>query len=388
MTDHSHDKADRTPAATRLPRPLEVRPSKVRPSPARARRSKRRGAGRLLVIGGAGFVGSLLVREALSRGYSVTVMDALVYGDDSIADLYGVDGFDVVRGDIRDVEAVVRAMRDADAVIHLGGLVGDPACALDEATTLDINLHATSTLAMVARGLGIQRLVFASSCSIYGASDGLLGEQSPLAPVSTYAQSKMDSERLLLQMADEAFAPVVLRFGTFHGMSPRPRFDLVANLLVAKALTSGEITVFGGSQWRPFLHVADGVEAILRCVTADLDAIRGEVFNVGSDEENYTLEELGRLVAAEVPGAELILGEAASVEANYRVSFTKIREQLGFVATRSLADGIREVRKAVEEGEVGDYADARYSNIKALTVGGAAQVLLARQSFSTPQTVA
>jgi nucleoside-diphosphate-sugar epimerase len=334
------------------------------------------------VIGGAGFVGTVLCRELLARGLAVTVMDALVYGDAGLDELYANDDFDVVRGDIRDIEAVVRAMRDVDAVVHLGGLVGDPACALDEETTLDINMHATATLALVARGLGIKRLVFASSCSIYGASDGILDELSALAPVSVYARSKMESERMLVEMADDDFTPVILRFGTFYGMSPRARFDLVANLLVAKALDDGEITVFGGGQWRPFLHVSDGAEAVIRCLTADADLVRGQVFNVGGDEENHTLAELGAMVADAVPGSRLVLGEAATVEANYRVSFAKIRDVLDFVPSVSLADGIREIRDAVSSGAVGDYSESRYSNIKALTDGGAADVL----SRGTSQT--
>lgn len=353
----------------------------------RQRRPRLQRTKRVLVIGGAGFVGTVLVRALLERGYAVTVMDALVYGDDGLGELYGADDFSVLQGDIRDVESLARAMRDADAVVHLGGLVGDPACALDEEATLDINLRATLTLALIARGLGIKRLVFASSCSIYGASDGLLDEESPLDPVSTYARSKMESERILLEMADPEFAPVVLRFGTFYGMSPRPRFDLVANLLVAKAVSGDDITVFGGSQWRPFLHVSDGAEAIVHCLTADADVVRGQVFNVGADDENYTLAELGEQVAREVPGSRLVIEDAASVEANYRVSFEKIRKNLGFHPRYTLADGIRQVKEAVAAGEVGDYSDAKYSNIKALTVGGGAEVLARPRSSTSSRPI-
>jgi nucleoside-diphosphate-sugar epimerase len=330
---------------------------------------------RILVVGGAGFVGSVLVRDLLERGYAVSVLDAFMYGDAGLEELYGRDRLRVVQGDIRDVESVVRAMRDADAVVHLGGLVGDPACALDEQVTLDINLHATRTLAWVARGLGIRRFVFASSCSIYGASDGILDESSPLAPVSVYAKSKSDSEELLLDLADDSFAPCVLRFGTLYGLSERPRFDLVVNLLTAKAVTEGQITVFGGDQWRPFLHVADAALAVVRCLESDVSLIRRQVFNVGSDEDNHTLTEMARMVAAQVPGSEVVLNEAVDVEANYRVSFAKIHDQLGYRTQTTLDEGIAEIRDAVINGTIADYLDARYSNHKTLVVAGTAALL-------------
>ena len=326
---------------------------------------------RVLVVGGAGYVGSVLVRELLEDGFDVTVLDAFMYGDQALESLYGSHRFRVVHGDIREVESVVRAMRDADAVVHLGGLVGDPACALDEQVTLDINLHATWTLAWVARGLGVERFVFASSCSIYGASAGILDEGSPLAPVSVYARSKADSEQLLIGLADSSFAPTILRFGTLYGLSPRPRFDLVVNLMTAKAVSDGEITVFGGGQWRPFLHVADAAGAAMRCLETDVDLLRGQVFNVGADDDNYTLADVAAIVASQVPGARVCQQPAADVEANYHVSFARIREQLGFVPRRHLPEGVAEVRDALLRGEVEDYLAERYSNHKSLSVNGA-----------------
>jgi nucleoside-diphosphate-sugar epimerase len=330
-------------------------------------RSTARPVRRVLVVGGAGYVGSVLVRDLLEAGYGVTVLDAFMYGEDALQSLFGRRRIRVVRGDIRDVESVVRAMRDADAVIHLGALVGDPVCALDEEATLDINLHATRTLAWVARGLGVQRFVFASSCSIYGAGEGVLDESSPLAPVPVYARSKAESERLLLDMADETFAPCVLRFATLYGLSPRPRFDLVVNLLTAKAVTDREMSVFGGSQWRPFLHVADAAGAAAHCLTADIDVIRGAVFNVGSDDDNYTLAQMAQVIATQVPGSRVVLQSAAEVEADYHVSFARMRDVLGYTPQRRLPEGVAEIRDAVALGAVGSYADPQYSNVQSLS---------------------
>jgi nucleoside-diphosphate-sugar epimerase len=328
----------------------------------------------VLVVGGAGYVGGCLIPKLLDRGYRVTVFDALVYGDEAIERFYDHPEFDVVKGDLRDLESVVRALRHADAVVHLGALVGDPACALDEKITLEINLDATRTLALAARGMQLRRMVFASTCSVYGASEAVLDEDSLLDPVSVYARSKMESERLLLDLADEAFAPVVLRFGTFYGLSPRPRFDLVVNMLTAKAVVEGEITVFGGRQWRPFLHVEDGADVLIACLEASADTVSGQVFNIGSDEQNYTLGQIADQIAALVPGAAVVNLPAAEVEANYRVSFAKMRDRLGFQPRHSLADGIREIKRAIEYGVVSDYHDDRYSNLKVLTAPGGADV--------------
>ncbi len=334
-------------------------------------RRPRQGIRHVLVIGGAGYVGSVLVRKLLDRGYGVTVMDALMYGDHGIRDLHGHPRFEVVEGDLRSVESVVRATLGADAVVHLGALVGDPACALDEKLTMEINLGATRTVVEVARGLAVKRLVFASTCGVYGADDGLLSEESPLNPVSLYSRTKMESERVVLAMSGPEFLPVVLRFGTFYGASPRPRFDLVVNLLVARAVAEGEITIFGGDQWRPFVHVDDGAEAIIRCLDAPPDLVRGRVFNVGSDDQNHTLGQIANHIAELVPGVRVLYeGGRGAAEANYRVSFARIRTQLGFVPHRSLAEGLTEIRDAIEQGAVADYAEERYSNYKVLTRKG------------------
>jgi nucleoside-diphosphate-sugar epimerase len=321
----------------------------------------------VLVIGGAGYIGSVLVRKLLDHGYSVTVLDALLYGDESIRDLYNRPDFELIHDDMRNVEAVVRAMQYADAVVHLGALVGDPACALDEKLALEINLAATRMIAEVARGFGIQRFIFASTCSVYGASDQLLDERSALNPVSLYARTKIDSERVLLALNDDRFAPIILRFATVYGLSPRPRFDLVVNLLAAQAVCEKRITIFGGNQWRPFIHVNDAAEAILKCLEAPLHAVKGQIFNVGSDDQNYQIAQLGDLIKKLIPDVEVIRQGDDTDRRNYRVSFAKIRKHLGFTPRYTVADGILEIKAAIEAGRIRDYRDARYSNYKTLS---------------------
>lgn len=336
----------------------------------------------VLIIGGAGYIGSVLVRKLLDRGYHVTVLDALLYGDEGIRDLYGRPQFELIHGDFRDVEAVVRAMQYADAVVHLGAIVGDPACALDEKLTLEINLAATRLIAEVARGLGVQRFIFASTCSVYGASDQLLDERSALNPISLYARTKMDSERVLMALNDDRFAPIILRFATVYGLSPRPRFDLVINLLAASAVCEKRITIFGGDQWRPFIHVDDAAEAILKCLEAPLYAVKGQIFNVGSDDQNYQIAQLGDIIKELIPDVEVIRQGEDVDKRNYRVSFAKIRRHLGFIPRHTVVDGILEIKTAIEDGRIRDYRDARYSNYK--TVSEKSNATLIRHTRITP----
>jgi len=322
---------------------------------------------RILVIGGAGYIGSALLPKLLKQGYQVRLLDVFMFGTDPIADVITHKNLDVMEGDFRQINTVVEAMRGMDAVIHLGAIVGDPACALDEELTIDINLIATRLIAECAKGNGIRRFIFASTCSVYGASDQILDEQSSLKPVSLYARSKVASENVLSSMVDKRFRPTLLRFGTVYGLAGRTRFDLVINLLTAKAVVDGKITVFGADQWRPFVHVEDVASAVARVLESPLEDIGGEVFNVGSDPQNKTLGQIGEMIHKQVPTADLIVGGADGDRRNYRVDFSKIEKKLGFKPDWTIENGIKQVIDSIESGRVLDYKDPRYSNVKYLT---------------------
>jgi nucleoside-diphosphate-sugar epimerase len=322
---------------------------------------------RILVIGGAGYIGSALLPLLLERGYRVRLLDLLLFGTEPIRDVLEHPRLEIVRADFRNVDQAVNAMQGVDAVIHLGAIVGDPACAIDEELTIEINLMATRMLAEVAKGSGVRRFIFASTCSVYGAGDEILNERSALNPVSLYARSKIASERVLLQLASESFAPVILRFGTVYGLSGRTRFDLVVNLLTAKAVTEGKITVFGGDQWRPFVHVADAALAVFKALEAPLAVVRGEIFNVGSNAQNYTIGQVGELVHRLVPAAELTSNDSSSDRRNYRVNFDKIERMLGYRPGWTVEAGVRQVLDAFARGEIADYMDPRYCNTKSIT---------------------
>jgi nucleoside-diphosphate-sugar epimerase len=316
----------------------------------------------VLVIGGAGYIGSILCRQLLARGYRVRVLDALLYGDHAVRELVGTPAFELIEGDSRDISSLVQAVRGVDAVVHLGEIVGDPACALDEQVTLEINLAATRMAAEVTKGLGVQRFVYASSCSVYGAADGIVDERSGLNPVSLYARTKIGAERVLLSLRDQDFHPVIVRLATVYGLSYRPRFDLVVNTLTARAYADGTFKIFGGDQWRPFVHVADVAAALLLCLEKPLELVDGQIFNVGSDSQNYTIKEIGRLILAHLPHTQVQTVATIDDERDYHVSFSKIRNQLNFEPSHTIDDGVREIVDAMAAGQITSYSDPRYHN--------------------------
>jgi len=323
-----------------------------------------------LVIGGAGYIGSALVPRLLDKGYRVRLLDLLLYGTEPIEPWLSHPHLEIIQADFRQIDKVVEAMRDIDAVIHLGGIVGDPACELDEELTVEINLTATRMIAEVAKGSGVEHFIFASTCSVYGASDQMLDERSELSPVSLYARSKIASEKVLSKMADDHFAPVILRLGTIYGLSGRTRFDLVINLLTAKAIVENEITVFGGDQWRPFLHVDDAARAILQVLNAPSEMVRNQVFNVGSNEQNYTINEIAQIIHEHVPQAQVVHKGVGTDRRNYWVNFNKIKKTLHFEPSWTVDQGVEQVIAAIQSGKVDDYRDAKYSNVKFLSQEG------------------
>ncbi|HEU0178516.1 MAG TPA: NAD-dependent epimerase/dehydratase family protein [Blastocatellia bacterium] len=323
-------------------------------------------ARKVLLVGGAGYIGSALLPMLLEKGYHVRLLDLFLYGAEPIRDFLHHPRLEIMRADFRQVDKVVEGTKDMDAVIHLGAIVGDPACALNEDLTIEVNLMATRMIAEVAKGSGVSRFIFASTCSVYGACDEVLDEHSVLNPVSLYARSKIASERVLLSLSDSNFAPTVLRFGTIYGLSGRTRFDLVINLLTAKALVEGQITIRGGDQWRPFVHVHDAALAVFKTLEAPFSLVKNQTFNVGSNEQNYTIYQIGKIINQFVPAAQIIDQGPDTDRRNYRVNFNKIRDILGFAPAWVVEKGVAQVIEAIESGKIMDYRDPRYSNVKFL----------------------
>ena len=320
----------------------------------------------VLVVGGAGYIGSILTRQLLDAGYRVRVLDLELFGTESLAGVIDHHRLEILKGDFRNVEDAARALRGMDAVCHLAAIVGDPACALDRETTIAVNYAAAKMMAQLAKANGISKFVFASTCSVYGDSEDIMTETSPLNPVSLYATTKIDAERALLDTADDEFQPTILRFATAYGWSHRPRFDLVANLFSAQAVTDQKIRVFNGEQWRPFVHTRDIAKACLLTIEAPLSKIGGQIFNVGDESQNYTLAQLGEIVARANPGTIVEDVRNNDDMRNYRVSFEKIRTTLGFKASVDLVEGVQEMVDAVRKGQVTNWRAPIYSNSKHL----------------------
>lgn len=318
----------------------------------------------ILVTGGAGFVGSHLTRKLLDRGYSVRLLDSFVYGDGGLAAVRDNPRLEIIEGDICSRGDLGAALDGASGVIALAALVGDPACELYPQKTMQINYESTRDTVAVCKEFGVQRVVFASSCSVYGANgDNFLYEDSRQNPVSLYARTRIMSEDYLLGQDD--VEAVILRLSTVCGVSPRMRFDLMVNTMTACAVTEGKVRVQGADQWRPHLHVQDAAEAFIAAYESP--AAAGGVFNVGTDEENFTIGEVAEKVAAQVSGTVVEYGQGDFDKRSYRVSFEKIRNAFGFRGQRTVDDAITEVHGLLRSGSVSDFRGDLYNNAKWLS---------------------
>lgn len=345
------------------------------------RRTAPRAERRVLVTGGAGFIGSHLTRMLLERGYQVRVLENFTYGMAGISAIRSHPRLEIVKGDICNLRDVSRAMRDVEGVIALAAIVGDPACNLDPEETINLNYAATKILAEAADFYRVQRLVFASSCSVYGASlkeDDLLNERSRLNPVSLYARTRVLSENIIFDRCGDT-EPVVLRLATVFGLSPRMRFDLVVNTLTARAVVDHKISIFGGRQWRPNVHCRDAARAFLTALEAPAGKVGGEIFNVGGDENNHRIAEIGEIVANVVGDVAISLQNEIPDPRDYRVSFEKIQRVLNFEPEHSVCDGVREVATAMRvDHSLRMHMDPVFHNVQALR-----QVLAHPESHAT-----
>jgi nucleoside-diphosphate-sugar epimerase len=317
----------------------------------------------VLVTGGAGYIGSILVRRLLEEGERVRVLDRFLFGGAGLEGLEREPGLEILARDLRDPRAHAEALEGAGTVVHLAAIVGDKACALDEERAVQTNWTATVAFARAAAARGIRRFVFASTCSVYGEGrDELLTEDSPVRPLSLYAETRWHAEQGLLELRTSTeLEPILLRFGTVYGLSPRMRFDLVVNLLARDAALTGDVTIFGGEQWRPFVHVTDIARALRMGIREPLPEGM-PVLNVGDNLENYQLKDLKEEIETRVSGSRVRILPAATDPRTYRVSFDRIERLWGFRAEKRVGDGIEEVATAVRRGRIPEPFDARYRN--------------------------
>ncbi len=321
------------------------------------------------MTGGAGYVGSELVRTLLNEGYHVVCVDKLMFGGESLLGVWHHPHFEFVLCDLNDHDAFDTVLQHAsfDAVVHLAAIVGDPACRNEPDLARLTNWMSSRWLVDRCIELGVPRLVFASTCSNYGKmSDGraYITEDSLLAPVSLYAETKVRVERYLLEELPQRtdFCPVVLRFATVYGVSPRMRFDLTVNEFTKELALGRELTVFGEQFWRPYCHVRDFARALLTAIEAPSALVAYDVFNVGDTKENYTKKMLVDAIVDQVPGARIRYVRRDEDPRDYRVNTDKIRECLGFGISMTVPEGIAEVLRVVGEGIISDPDSQRYYN--------------------------
>jgi nucleoside-diphosphate-sugar epimerase len=320
-----------------------------------------------LVTGGAGYIGSVLVRLLLEKGYNVRVMDNLSFGGESIVDLLNHNRFEFIKGDMRNREDLGKAVEGVDFIAHLAAIVGDPACKKFPDETRAINLEGSKNLYEIANAAGVKKFVFASTCSNYGKMDdpnAFVHEESKLSPVSLYAETKVEIEKHLLgQPKSNGCKPTCLRFSTVYGLSPRPRFDLTVNEFTRELALGRELVIFGEQFWRPYCHVVDLSRSVIEVFEAVDEKVAFDVFNVGDTDENYQKEMIVSEILKVIPDGKVKYVQKDEDPRDYRVSFEKIHERLGFKITKRVPDGIRNIKQAVTDGFFQDPDDQRFSNI-------------------------
>ena len=326
---------------------------------------------KVLVTGGAGYLGSVLVPELVKRGHVVRVLDVCWFGDNLSDRLGGNGSFELVKGDIRNKRLVEKSLVECDAVIHLACISNDPCSDLDERLTVSINLESYEPLLEMARRSGVVKFINASSSSVYGVKDELrVTEELPLEPITLYARCKSQAEQIVRSFESAEFRTISVRSATLCGYSPRQRLDLTVNILTNFAVNRGRILVHGGSQQRPNIHIGDIVDFYVSLVEMDPQNWDGRAYNVGY--ENHSVSKIAEIVRQMVgrDDVEIEVTETNDLR-SYRIDSTQVGERLGFFPRRSLQDAVRELKEAFDGGLLpGSFEQDRYFNIKAMQAMG------------------
>jgi nucleoside-diphosphate-sugar epimerase len=313
----------------------------------------------ILLLGGAGYVGSVLTQVLLQKGYTVKCYDNLIYGHDfAVESFYGAPGYSFIRGDINDAKALKQACKNVDGVVLLASLVGDPICKKYPEAAQQTNFKATKTVFNTVKNAELKtRFIFLSTCSNYGLKEDqeLATEETLLNPLSIYAETKVASEQYLMTQTKEDTCTTILRVATAYGISPRMRFDLTISDFTRTLFFEKNLDVYDKDTWRPYCHIADLSRAIEIVLNAPEDKVSGEVFNVGSSDENYTKNSIAQAIHRHLPG-DISYVEGGFDARNYKVSFEKIKNKLGFKTQHSMKTHIP---KLIEALSIGLYREDR-----------------------------
>lgn len=318
---------------------------------------------KIFITGGAGYVGAILVPRLLKEGYSITVIDLMMYGENV---LEPNEKLTVIKGDIRDTELLKKTIPGNDAVIHLACISNDPSFELNPELGKSINLDAFEPLVLISKESGVQRFIYASSSSVYGVKEEKdVHEEMSLEPLTDYSKFKADCEKIIAKYQSDDFTTVTIRPATVCGYSPRQRLDVVVNILTNLAFHKREISVFGGKQLRPNIHIADMADAYVTLLKAPKEKIAGEIFNAGF--ENQTVLDLAETVQKVIGEDVKLIATPTNDNRSYHISSKKIAERLGFVPSHTIQEAVEDLKNAFEKGLLPDsLTDEKYFNIKTM----------------------
>ncbi|MBT4952228.1 MAG: NAD(P)-dependent oxidoreductase [Pelagibacteraceae bacterium] len=323
----------------------------------------------ILITGGAGYVGSGLLRELLLKGYNVTCVDNLLFGEESLLDIQHNKNFTFYKCDINNSKKLdeIFLKNNFDGVIHLAAIVGDPACKLYSDLAIKTNLDSSKWLLERSKIAKVSKFIFASTCSNYGKMDdpeAYVDENSKLAPVSLYAELKVKFEKYMLSENQkiDGFFPTSLRFSTVYGLSPRMRFDLTVNEFTKDLVLGKELIIFGEQFWRPYCHVKDFSNAFITVLDSPNEKVAYKVFNVGDTKENYTKKMIVNEIVKILPNSKITYVIKNDDPRDYRVNCDKIKNELGFKISMTVPDGIREIKRVIEKNLIKDPENQKYYN--------------------------
>jgi len=317
---------------------------------------------KVLVFGGAGYIGCVLVKMLINLNFEVTVYDKFIYtSKKSFTKHFKSSKLKIVKGDSQNISKIFEAIRKNDIVIHLAEMVGDPLCEKKPKKTYAINYLASMTISNICKNLGISKFIYVSSCSVYGSNDYLTSETSKINPLSIYAKLKALSEKAIIRNFDKHCKPCILRLGTVYGSSFRPRYDLVINLFSGLSANKKQITIAGGNQWRPFVHVKDVSRAIIKILNSDFKKTDNQIFNIVG--ENVQIKDLGKALKKINPKANVTFSNNVKDNRNYKSSNKKAKKLLNFKTKYTINDGIKEVIEYTKKNKIKNIFNKKYINI-------------------------
>jgi len=325
----------------------------------------------ILVTGGAGYVGCVLVPKILQKGYNVIVVDTMWYGEEGLNKVKDDDNLEIIKGDIRDKLLLDKVTKKSDIVVHLASISNDPSFDLNPDLGKQTNYDAVINLVKSSKKNAVERFIYASTGAVYGVKDDpKVTEDLKLNPLTDYAKYKALGEKILFDEVDDNFVGTTIRSATVCGYSPRQRLDLVVNILAAHAINNRVITVFGGEQKRPNIHIDDATNCYMKLIEADSDKINGEVFNIGT--ENHKVMELAIMIK-DIIGDDVEINRKDVIDQrSYHLSAEKIRKTLGFVNKKTVKDAVIDLENAFEEDKIPNWKDIKYYNVKKIKTLGLA----------------